>query len=62
MFQLDALVLRANEAKLWGPQFIPMSIYSYVKSCLCIQTAPKSSYFNCDGGYNIPNCWIAMHM
>ena len=31
-----------------------------VKEALCIQTTPESSYFNRNGGYDIPNCWIAM--
>ena len=31
-----------------------------VKEAICTQTTPEGSYFNCDGGYNIPDFWINM--
>ena len=32
-----------------------------VKEAICIWTAPESSRFNRDGGYDIPNCWITTY-
>ena len=32
-----------------------------VKEAICIRTTPESSLFNLDGGYNIPDCWIATY-
>ena len=32
-----------------------------VKEAICIRMTPDSSYFNRDGGYNIPDCWIATY-
>ena len=32
-----------------------------IKEAIYIQTTLESSYFNCDGGYNVPDCWIATY-
>ena len=28
---------------------------------ICIYMAPEGSHFNCNGGYDKPNCWITMY-
>ena len=30
-----------------------------VKEALCIQRTPANNMLNCDGGYELPGCWIA---
>ena len=32
-----------------------------VKEAICIRTTPENSHFNRDGGYDIPDCWIATY-
>ena len=31
------------------------------EGAICIWTAPESLHFNCDGGYNAPDCWITIY-
>ena len=32
-----------------------------IKEAICTQTTPESSHFNCDGGYDIPDCRIDIY-
>ena len=42
-------------------QHASRSMELVVKEAICIRTAPESSHFNRDGGYDIPDCWIATY-
>ena len=33
-----------------------------IKEAICTRMTPEGSYFNCNGGYNIPDFWIDMYM
>ena len=32
-----------------------------MKEALCIQSTPADSRFNRDGGYELPDCWVALN-
>ena len=42
-------------------QHASRSMELVVKEAICIRTAPESSHFNRDGGYDIPDCWITTY-
>ena len=49
----------------WGDTMIlqhaSQTMELVVKEPICIWTTPESSHFNCDGSYDIPDCWIATY-
>ena len=34
-------------------------VWLLVKEALCIQRTPANHRLNCDGDYELPDCWIA---
>ena len=49
----------------WGDtrilQYASQTMKLVIKEEICIWMIPESSHFNCYGGYDIPNCWIATY-
>ena len=47
--------------KIWLTHVAFFYVYKVMKEAICIRTTPESSHFNCDGRYDIPDCWIATY-